>query len=545
MSKELCKTTYEAGPEDELLVKDVYKSSSSAVVNSYQDKNPENASIMDFISGLNPAALLGKINQAVGMVNSTLNAVKNMANGGLTGVLGNLGNMAGLGNLGNMGRGLDLKGSLLSSFANMGGLSSIVAGVNQGMGQVRALTSTIKGLEHSVAGGLGGVLGGDLGAASSIASGIFSPNRAMNLFNSFDSKNGPVSLESITQNLSGGNLDVFSAINDIPGEYHPYMGGGFNQNAINNNMVIKVGDAISPITQGMNNQAVEPITQIVAALTGATEIPTIINRGGTAALVSSVSHLGNQLGMPNVFGQLAPSINDKHILVEAAKPLLQRAAIQGDLRAVVNIASTTVAPEMRTIAPDLLGSVITNAQRPEKLAQQEYTKYYQSVREGFDRVDPNWMKYKRGGSEVINAAQVGGNLFFCDLIRSQMNELQHPNNYLSNYQRIYPESNAFDSSAAKAVSAALKSTENNGVTAALDISSVQAVDLDFTASGNSVGLAGSEMQAGAVNLNFDNDQFLLLSPLYKEDNVDSCLKRDFSEWYDGLDKAIDPCAYTQ
>ena len=98
MSKELCKTTYEAGPEDELLVKDVYKSSSSAVVNSYQDKNPENASIMDFISGLNPAALLGKINQAVGMVNSTLNAVKNMANGGLTGVLGNLGNMAGLGN---------------------------------------------------------------------------------------------------------------------------------------------------------------------------------------------------------------------------------------------------------------------------------------------------------------------------------------------------------------------------------------------------------------------------------------------------------------
>jgi hypothetical protein len=48
-----------------------------------------------------------------------------MANGGLTGVLGNLGNMAGLGNLGNMGRGLDLKGSLLSSFANMGGLSSI------------------------------------------------------------------------------------------------------------------------------------------------------------------------------------------------------------------------------------------------------------------------------------------------------------------------------------------------------------------------------------------------------------------------------------
>lgn len=98
MAQEIAKTTYEAGPQDELIVKDVYNSQSSAVVNSYQKSNVSDFFAIDKIPSLNLNGLLSKVNSAI---NNALGAIGSATSLGSLGALGNLNNIGNLSNLAN------------------------------------------------------------------------------------------------------------------------------------------------------------------------------------------------------------------------------------------------------------------------------------------------------------------------------------------------------------------------------------------------------------------------------------------------------------
>ena len=71
MATKIAKTTYFAGPLDELAVKDIYKEKSSAVVNSFQDSLADALKLADKIPGLGIGDLAGKLNGLIAAPSTT------------------------------------------------------------------------------------------------------------------------------------------------------------------------------------------------------------------------------------------------------------------------------------------------------------------------------------------------------------------------------------------------------------------------------------------------------------------------------------------
>ena len=589
MSGKLAKTTYEAGPEDKLIVKDVYEATSSAVVNSYQEIDSSVYSLVDKIPSMNLGELMNRVNSAL----SAARGVMSAAAGGLAGAaglarLGGLGNAAGLaggltaggfgglaglasgslgalgglgalGKLGNLGASGAL--GLVGNLGNFGELRSIVGTMQASMGGVSSLVSqinrtvsTASGLEHAITGQLSQVLGGDVNAFMSIArqisnqSTMFTSNSGLSSYSDYDARVGYSGLDNLAQHLSNGNLDVFSSINDLPSNATSQLNGGLTSTQITGNVVAQVGGVLTQLSASDSAETAKPIANIVNALTDNGYEAKITNKGSTAALISAVSHIGNQLNMPNVFSSIAEKVEDKTILTEAARPLIQRAIEDGNMSIIENIANTKIAGDMKNIAPSLVQSMLSNMSKPETLAQQEYSKHYQGVRESFDAIDSEWATYNRAGGVCVNAASIKDNYFVIDLIRSQLNELMHPSTYVSNLQRVYGENNNVDTDVIDSLGALVNAPGSGNTGAVVDLSQVVVVDYEFGDEGSAVNPRSDSItttvDGKSKTMSFENEPFLLLSFVYLEDSVDECLKRDFPEWYSGLDVTpIAECAF--
>lgn len=549
MAQEIAKTTYEAGPQDELIVKDVYNSQSSAVVNSYQKSNVSDFFAIDKIPSLNLNGLLSKVNSAI---NNALGAIGSATSLGSLGALGNLNNIGNLSNLANLAGLGDVRSMISQGFASMGGISSVVNNINNAV-------STVQGLQSSVMGRLSNMLGGDISALSGIAQqaldqagiGYSVRNTLLNNlqhYSDFDTRVGFQSIENLARNLSNGDVDIFSAINDIPATIKPMLNGGFSDSQITGNVVAQVGQALHQLAPGLSAEAAGPISNIINALTEDNYKPVVNNRGSQAALISAVTHIGTQLNMPQVFPTIAQHVTDKHVLIEAAKPLVTRAVLQGDMRTIESIASTHIAKDLRNIAPGVISGMLGNIKKPNELAHQEYSKFYQSMRESFDVIDPEWAIYKREGGNAVNAAQLKGNLFTADLIRSQMNELMHPDSYIGNYQRTFSETNPADTETIDSLNKLIYSTDADSANSALNINNVSVSNIDYTELGDMVNPKDSNISIKQEDdsyktIDFENDVFLLLSPMFDEDTVSQCLERDFPYWFEAYGEGISPCEF--
>ena len=581
MSNKLAKTTYEAGPEDQLIVKDVYKETSSAVVNSYQDKVGDALNVVDMIPSLNLGSLMGKLNAAINFTKGkiNINAALNLAGAGRLGQLSGLAGLAGLpglpgaaglaslaglpglsraglgisGSIGNLGS-FGLAGSFgangaFGSFgeiravigniqASMGGISSVVGSINIGV-------STSRGLEHAVLGQFGSAMGGDINAFINVAGQFITQNNSGNYNrfvrpqNDYDTRTGYMDVNSLAKNLSNGNLDIFSSIIDLPAEHGNQLNGGLTSNQITSNVVAGVGSTLRNINTQNGTQTVGPVANIVNALSANTYQPKIVNKGAAAALISAVTHIGNDLNMPDVFPSIANHVEDKSILLAAARPLVQRAVETGDMRTIESLAGTKIAGDMKTIAPSLITNMLGTINKPDTLAQQEYSKFYQGIRESFDKIDPNWSQYDRKGQECINASPIKDNLFMVDLIRSQMNELMHPDTYVANLQRVYSEDNFVDTATTQSLGNLINSTEAITSNTPVDLTNIVAVDYDYTETGNAVNPKSQTIVADVSgvksSLSFDSEPFLLLAGQYLQDSVQECLQRDFPQWFNSFD----------
>lgn len=567
MPMKLAKTTYDAGPDDSLLVKDVYEATSSAVVNSYQKQDSGLGDAVDRIPSMNMSSLLGKIKQALDKLKNSLsdkngsqsdsstNTPSSSPNvltpgGAASAAINGINNLASISNLGSSGtlgamsNNSAVRNQVANVFGSMGGLSTTVSNVNRGT----KVTTTAPGLSSAISGNLGNALGGETAAFAGIANNILNRNTLVKndnkkTYNDFDTKVGATSLENIANNISDGNLEVLASLSDLPKTFHSDLNGGMIDSQITGNVIAKVGDAITQLNPKDSSAAAAPIVNIVNAITDDKYEAKVVNKGSAAALISATTFIANKLNMPNVFSTIASAVEDESILIEAAKPLLQRALETGDFKTIEDIADTKVAKSIKNIVPAAAETILSKIITPVNLAQQEYSKYYQSIRETLDSIDIDWALYRRGDEKIINAGQLGNNFYIVDLIRSQLNELMSPRTYLSNIQRVYGENVPFDTDVTNALAALVNSVESITTSGVVNTDNIVVTDIDFTEIGDAVNPASDSIKVGTGEdmkvTSFANEPYLLLAGMYLEDTVDECLQRDFPEWYSGLeDKPI-------
>jgi len=508
MTGKLVDPTYVAGPEDELAVVDVYGKGDSGVVNSFQEKHDSAIDAVDNTTPLSEEEILAELE---GLNND------------------------------------DLLADAIDPLAAVEeALNEDVEAMLEGIGDFDVFND-VSSLADQLLGDVGEFLGGDLASVTCLAKGFSDKLSSFNGFSAFDQLNAGFDLDNIVNNITNGVSDVFSAIGDLPRQFQGMMNGGLPLDVIKNNVFSSVGGVMTRVTPGMNYSGIDPINSITNNLTNGSYNAQISNRGGLAALVSAVSHIGNKLNLPNVFGAIAQTVTDPAILMAAATPLLQRAIHQGDSDMFRNIAGTSVGPQMRSLVPGMVNALMTNLTKPTYLAQQEYPRYYQSMRSSMDRVQPGWQDYSRPGGTVVNTAIIQSNPFMCDLVRSQMNEFMHPDNYLSNAQSAYPERVRYEDT--PVVNGVVVSNPiNSGVVIQpISSSNVEARDIDFTTLGDAVGpndLEISQMTSGGeVITSFDNEPFMLLGQVFRKNSVDDEMQRHFPAFYQTFDAPIDPISY--
>lgn len=507
MTGKLLDPVFHAGPDDKLAVVDVYEKDSSSVVNSYQEQFVEdeieavdNATpgsdedILSDLEGLNNDDLLDN-------VPDPLQAVEDSLNDDLEALLNEVGQY--------------------DELDNFSGLSDQF-------------------------GSIGSVLGGDMSALTAILS---TASKLANFvgYSPFDRLNNGFDLNSVVNQLANGNTSIFSSIRDLPSSLQGSIGGGFGIDSIRNNVFASVGNTMTRTTYGMDYNGLQPVTNICSNLTGGSYNAQFTNRGGLSALIAGVSHIGNSYNLPNVFSSIAKTVTDPIVLTAAARPLIQRAAYNGDVDMFRDVAGSSVGPRMTNLVPGIVSTLISNMAKPAGLAQQEYPRYYQNLRGSMDTVQPGWNRYNREGGSVVNATVINSNPFMCDLMQSQMNQLMHPDNYLSNLQSVYPERLSYDSSTAVGTVVVPTLTGATVVVNPVDSSNVQPVNLDPLEAINLTNGNNHDVsyitESGAIIQSFDDEPFLMLGQTFKGTSVNDDLQKHFPEFHATLSDEILPIGF--
>lgn len=433
MSK-LVNTTYVSGPKDELAVKDVYAEGSSANVNSYQEK--DNAAIEAVDNSVTGEGAPG--NDPLGDFLSQNGNFSDQVTVDVTSVQTHTAEQAAERYLNQNGAKVELVSSVKT------GSAADVAKKymeQQGVGTIGGFKLP-KGLAKEIAGLGAGLLGGNRAALTSSIQGLTSRAKDLLGFSSLDKKIGSFDLAKAATSLANGNMNILSAFGDLPPEFKRAISFGASPESLKRNAVTAIGGTVTRLTRGLDPDAVEPMSRIVNGLTNGATNFTGINRGGQSALISSVSYLGGKMGIPNVFSSISNTIDDKGVLMAAARPLLQRAVATGDLGIVKDIVKSNVKNQITKIVPSVVTGVMGGLKKPEELSQQEYSRYYRDMKNTMNDINPNWSTYERkgsaGGTKVVNASAICSNPFVGDLIRSQMNDLRAGAE--GNTQSVYPSS---------------------------------------------------------------------------------------------------------
>lgn len=490
----LLDTTYKAGPQDQLIVKDVYAAAGSSVYNSFQSSMSDALRAIDKIPGLG-SGLLGKINSAINTARSMVNNIGAIGKSPMS-LLG----AAGLGSLGGMlnaGAGLgDIKNIAANVFGSMGGVSQIASAVNAlgaTMNNINMLSRDLKnignfpvtsqfGLQSAVGGLLSQAMGGNSGEFASLLVNIANTNNyartsvSKNLSgsnNTITGKGYATSTKSLPDIFSGTNPAVKSSLSNLPDSVKDtFVNSASNQN-FSSDVVAATTKAVSKLADGEEMQAAQTLVELVSNITDGVYAAEITNKNEQAALIAAVTHVAASLELPGVFDAIAATIKDETILQKAAAPLLNQAIIDGDFDMVRSLANSKIASSLKAIAPDVTGAIVKVVKKPRDIAQQDYSKYYQSIRISLDTIDPKWSTYKRGNSVIINASMFCENFFVGDLIRAQMNELMSPNTYFANAQRVYADRTDIQTDVTESLSVVMyNKEEGDGDNEAVDFSDV-------------------------------------------------------------------------
>lgn len=402
----LARPTFSSGPDDAVAAIDVYKEMSSGVINSYQETPEQVTGTFDKLTAADATKLVDEVTDSL---KSGADAAMAVARGVVTGDYFKAGSDA----LTAFGVGKGEVGSALQTALKA---SSKALGLVRNLGAVKSISQVLAA---------GGAYAGRDGAA--LTKLAYSVGSLDNNLSSFKNLRKPTSFSGFSQTLSLG-AGMSNSVGAILGDMSPSMAATYNAAAktaldIAPNLV-KDGKVLAG--RAMNAANAATASKAIGEFTGGTYGASVDDSAGLAGSVAGLAYVGHQSGLPGTFGALTDSIDDDRVCRAAGVPLMQAAAIDGDVTLFMDVANSKVGGQMCSAIPELSSGIVSTAVPPADLAQQEYGRYYDDFSSSLTTVDPEWQSYSREGGYLVKAAYVAQNPFMGDMVCSRMNSTMSP-----------------------------------------------------------------------------------------------------------------------
>lgn len=450
-SGKLAQTTFETKPDDELAVVDVYESGSGGVENSFQDEyhssdSDENqfadiaasaagagSDIMDAISSAMDQAA-GALNLANNL-NSVLNGLKNGNLGALSALTGG-GSPALKGLLDLMRKANGVVNTVNNAQNSINRLTGDVNNIINSLGsnkplatqlqEAARLAGTIKTNSNNLSSSMNrasNVLGGDKSSVNSIQNGTVVRAQTLENPSSYDNKTSLANKEKALDKVKSINPEIAVCINDLPANTQDALLRGFSDEAINSGMVVQNGSVISKLSPQASQDVIVPLTGIINSFNKEGSISVAQDPDALAVLISGTTHLSSKAGIKNTFTTMTKNIDNKDVIVKAAKPLAIRAINEGDVDIIIELSQSKAAKELNSFSTDLIPQLTKNIKRTQDKSQQDFAPHYKSIKRAFTVINPRWDTYTSiNGKTLVNGCCISFNDFICDLIEACINE---------------------------------------------------------------------------------------------------------------------------
>lgn len=560
-SGKLADTTFNTSPDDKLAVVDVYENESSGIENSFQDEyhksgddtdlfdsiGKESGDSFDFAKDLKGNG--GDFNDILdGLKSGNLDSLTSLTGGGLNGFkqisdainqvtksltsgigqsLSSLGSLSGLGN--SLTGGLNIN-SLLDKLVSNIPLSREIKNAINSIGKIASNKSS---LESSM-GRASILLGGDRSSQNTIMNGTRNAAREVEKSKPYDTPPSPEQTKLMVNNIKQINTTIGSAVSDLPKATQEALVRGFNAQEMSKGVLVSNSTGVSKFNSEASKTVIEPLEKIIGSFNPEEKEKAVVqDTRAVSVLISGVTNIASKAGFKNTFSKLTKNIQNKEVIMTAAKPLLVRAIDEGDLDTVVDLSNASIHKELKTIAPDLVEKVCYKTLRPLGMSQQSFANYYKNIKIAFQRIDPDWCFYKVNKDKtLINGYCIGFNSFMCDIIEAKLNEL--------NNTKLKGEAGQ-DVSAVKLNGTAIVHCETEVYSSAFSEGLEQAIDSmnkesfqKFAADGTKIIALPPEKETTEPTvptvplvLDYSSEKFLLLASVFIDNSVDSEIERHF------------------
>lgn len=150
------------------------------------------------------------------------------------------------------------------------------------------------------------------------------------------------------------------------------------------------------------------------------------DKGALTGLVAGLANEGSRLGLPNTFTRLAASVNNKGIMMAAATTLLPKAARNGNIDLLRDVANSSLKNDIVKIMPNIIPQTVTNYSLSSLIQKKDYASQYDYVKGTFNDIDPGWNTIKRNGVSTLSGISVSGSKGLGDLLTSKVMKQIHP-----------------------------------------------------------------------------------------------------------------------
>lgn len=451
-SSKLAKTTFQTNPDNKLAVRDVYESTGGGIENSFQEAYHSVNSSFDSFASLGKTALgstgsiIDTFNKSTDSFNSILNGIKSGNINSLFALTG--GTSTGLKQLSDLARGVvnnvngltrtvnnlsTLGNSLKGGLNNQGYLNRLMGNIPLGR-QIQDLirdTGRIQQAGNSLEQSMGrasNILGGDRSSMNTVVNGT--RNRADDAATPkrFDQQVTTQDTQRMVERFSAVSPDIGAAIAELPQATQAALTRGFSDENLNQGLVVTNKDNITRIGSDVTPEVVAPLNKIIDSFTGRPpEQGKTQDPGAMAGLISGVTNIATKSGIKNTFSTITDKIENRDVIVQAAKPLAIRAIEEGDIDTIIDLSKSKASTDLRSFAPNMVESVCYGSLRPEGMTQQQFAPYYEDIKQAFTAIDPKWDTHaSTGGVILVNGAIICSNAFICDIIEAKLNELNNP-----------------------------------------------------------------------------------------------------------------------
>lgn len=180
-----------------------------------------------------------------------------------------------------------------------------------------------------------------------------------------------------------------------------------------------LGGIVRKIIPGKLKDA-KVISSMISQFSGGNYSMTFTDKGGTSALISTLTSVGSSMGLPKVFSTLAGGVTDKSILLNAAQQLLPSVIKSGDTGVLKDMLTTSVGKDIPGLSPNLFKSVLTNFSIPESTKQKNLSLEYDSISSSFNAIDINWNKVLKGSIPIISGLVSPKNSDFIKILSAKV-----------------------------------------------------------------------------------------------------------------------------